>query len=74
MAIYNYEEAFGAWDQTSRSMRRAIGDWFSLYYGSGKGTDRDPCQRVAYTVVSKLVRAVFGEYQVTCDDPMFRRF
>lgn len=69
MAIYNYEEAFGAWDQTSRAMRQAISQWFLLYYGHGNGEDSDPCQRVAYSVVSKLVRAVFGEYQVSAGDP-----
>lgn len=68
MAIYSYEEAFGAADQTTGAMRKAIGQWFALYYG--KTDDKsDPCQRVAYTVVSKLVRTVFGEYQVTSDEP-----
>ncbi len=65
MAIYSYEEAFGAADQTSAAMRRAISDWFSLYYGEGEG---DTCQRVAYAVVSKLVRTVFGEYQAVAKD------
>ena len=74
MAIYNYEEAFGQWDQTSRAMRKAIGEWFRLYYGGANDGDHDPCQRVAYTVVSKLVRAVFGEYQVSCDDPFVQAF
>lgn len=68
MAIYNYEEAFGAWDQTSRAMRQAINRWFRLYYGEA-GEDSDPCQRVAYAVVSKLVRTVFGEYQASAGDP-----
>ncbi len=68
MAIYNYEEAFGAWDQTSRTMRQAIAQWFKLYYGNTKSGESEPCQRVAYTVVSKLVRTVFGEYQASCED------
>ena len=68
MAIYNYEEAFGAWDQTSRAMRQAVNQWFRLYYGSTRTGDSEPCQRVAYTVVSKLVRTVFGEYQASCGD------
>ena len=33
MAIYSYEEAFGASDITSRAMRKAIETWFRLYYG-----------------------------------------
>ena len=70
MAIYNYEEAFGAWDQTSRAMRKAISLWFRLYYGAGVEAEGDPCQRIAYSVVSKLVRTVFGEYNASADDPV----
>lgn len=73
MAIYGFEEAFGASDQTSRKMRQAIEKWFSLYYGEGGNDDTDPCQRVAYTVVSKLVRTVFGEYQVSCQEEFTRQ-
>lgn len=67
MAIYNYEEAFGSPDQTSRAMRREIRDWFRLYYGE---SGDEPCQRIAYTVVSKLVRTIFGEYQASGGDPL----
>lgn len=72
MRIYSYEEAFGAADKTSRPMRQAIGDWFRAYYGSGEQEEADPCQRVAYTVVNKLVRAVFGEYQAVSADPFYQ--
>lgn len=68
MGIYSYEEAFGGADRTSRKMRKAIDDWFSAYYGQGETAQDDPCQRVAYSVVSKLVRAVFGEYSCTSED------
>lgn len=64
MSIYGYESAFGAWDQTSQPMRKAIENWFSLYYGK-ENTDRDPSQRIAYTVVTKLVRTIFGEYKAS---------
>lgn len=64
MNIYKYESAFGAADITTRPMRRAIGEWFDLYYRADRDAARDPCQRIAYTVVSKLVRAVFGEYSL----------
>lgn len=70
MNIYNYEQVFGAWDKTSRKMRQAIGEWFRSYYGSETDTEKDPCQRIAYTVVSKLVRTVFGEYSATAQDPI----
>lgn len=69
MDIYNYEQVFGAWDKTSRKMRQAIGEWFQSYYGQVTDTEKDPCQRIAYTVVSKLVRTVFGEYNATAQDP-----
>ena len=64
MNIYKYESAFGAGDITTRPMRRAIGEWFDLYYYAAPDDNRDPCQRIAYTVVSKLVRSVFGEYKL----------
>ncbi len=67
MSIYGYEGAFGAWDQTSKAMRSAIENWFSLYYGKvGKGAD--PSQRIAYTVVTKLTKTIFGEYKATSKD------
>jgi len=69
MNIYNYQEAFGAWDRTSRAMKAAIGEWFSLYYQSAPPAGEDPCQRIAYTVVNKLVKTVFSEYTATSEDP-----
>ena len=65
MDIYSCQEAFGASDKTTKAMRDAISDWFTLYYRSDAQNGEDPCQRIAYTVVSKLVRAVFGEYAAT---------
>ena len=72
MDIYNCQEAFGASDKTSAAMRAAIGQWFSLYYRSSVTDGEDPCQRIAYTVVSKLVRSVFGEYAASADDGFSR--
>lgn len=62
MSIYDYEERFGASDKTTKAMRTAIGDWFQLYYLADTAENSDPCQRIAYTVVNKLVKAMFGEY------------
>ncbi len=67
MEIYSYEQAFGAADKTSKAMRSAIRQWFDVYYGKQE-QECDPCQRVAYSVVNKLVRAVLGEYGVTAED------
>lgn len=63
MSIYNYEQAFGAWDRTSAPMRKAIARWFSMYYDAGSDKTADTCQRIPYTVVNKLVKSVFGEYK-----------
>lgn len=65
---YSIEEAFGAKDSTTQEMRQAILDWFDLYYNREETKDRDPCQRIAYTVVNKLTRTCFGEYQANSKD------
>lgn len=62
MDIFSCQEAFGASDKTTRAMHDAIAQWFDLYYREAVTDGEDPCQRLAYTVVSKLVRAVFAEY------------
>ena len=58
MSIYDYEARFGASDKTTKAMKTAVEDWFDLYYLADSQQDRDPCQRIAYTVVNKLVKAV----------------
>ncbi len=69
MSIYSYEEAFGDWDKTTTAMRNAVQEWFSLYYGQPVSGE-DPCQKIAYTVVNKLVKTMFGEYAVTAEEPV----
>lgn len=69
MSIYNYEQAFGQWDKTSPAMRKAIERWFAMYYDGDSGEAADPCQRIPYTIVNKLVKSVFGEYRATADAP-----
>ena len=69
MGIYDYQEAFGAWDRTTGAMRKAIREWFELYYQSEATADSDPCQRIPYTVVTKLVKTIFGEYKVSAKSP-----
>ncbi len=70
MNIYDYQAAFAAWDKTSDAMRKAIREWFTLYYRDTADGESDPCQRIAYTVVSKLVKTVFSEYRASADDPV----
>lgn len=65
---YSYEDAFNARDCTSDAMRAAIQEWFDLYFNAQPTEDEDPCQRIAYTVVNKLVKTVFGEYTATSAD------
>ena len=65
MSIYGYEQAFGALDKTSPAMRKGIERWFAMHYNGAADDRADACQRIPYTVVNKLVKAVFGEYQVS---------
>lgn len=55
--------AFGAGDCSSVAMRKAIGDWYDLYYANAPRDGYDPCQQIPYTIVRKLVAAVFAEYE-----------
>ena len=61
--IYNFEQAFGAKDLTTPEMRAAIVDWYALYYNSAPNDKEDPCQRLPVAIVSKLYKAMFGEYE-----------
>ena len=73
MSIYDYEARFGASDKTTKAMKSAIEEWFTLYYLAESQTDRDPCQRIAYTVVNKLVKAMFGEYAAVAGDSSYQQ-
>lgn len=68
MNIYDYEARFGASDKTTKAMKAAIEEWFSLYYLAESGEERDSCQRIPYTVVNKLNKAMFAEYKATAGD------
>ncbi|KAF5049209.1 Phage portal protein, SPP1 Gp6-like [anaerobic digester metagenome] len=61
--IQNFEEAFNVKDITSSDMKCAIKDWYWLYYNREQTETEDPCQRLAYTVVNKLNKTVFSEYE-----------
>ena len=54
---HGYQEAFGLEDVSSPAMKRGILKWLQLYYGG------DSPLQLPYTIVRKLVRAVFSEYQ-----------
>lgn len=72
MKLLDYQQAFGAWDRTSRIMQKSIDTWFRLYYESGADKNSDPCQRVAYSIVSKLCKAVFSEYRAQSETPFYK--
>ena len=63
-----YSLAFGAADITSAQMRQAIDTWFRLYHQRQASEQEDPGMQVAYTIVRKLVRAVFSEYRWRSQD------
>ncbi len=73
MSIYDYEGAFGGEDKTTTAMKNAVQEWFSLYYDSTATAQSDPCQRIAYTVVNKLVKTMFGEYQAEGTTPFMQQ-
>ena len=54
---HGYQEAFGLEDVSSPAMKRAILKWLQLYYGV------DGPLQLPYTIVRKLIRAVFSEYK-----------
>lgn len=61
------EQALGLRDITSSEMRSAICGWTAEWGRRAPDDDlqSDPCQRIPYAVVSRLYRAVFGEYDST---------
>lgn len=60
-----YALAFKANDITTASMRKAIPEWFDLYYQKEPEQGEDPCQQIPYTIVRKLTKTVFSEYEAT---------
>lgn len=65
---YSVEDAFKAKDCTSQEMLAAIKEWAFLYYNRNATEDSDPCQEIAYTIVNKLTKTAFGEYQAESSD------
>lgn len=72
MTNTDYEKAFGAVDITTAAMAEARQNWLGLYYNTEATKNSDPCQRIAYTVVQKLVRSVFAEYRADCESEFYK--
>lgn len=62
---YNFEQAFGVQDITTKEMKAAINDWYGLYYQREADKEEDPCQRLPVAIVSKLTKTAFSEYSAT---------
>lgn len=67
-SVSGFAEAFEACDQTSVWMQDAIDLWFGLYFLQQKTDASDPCQQIPYTIVRKLTKTVFSEYNASSKD------
>lgn len=65
---YSFEDAFRGKDCTTKAMQTAIQEWIYLYYNREATEDSDPCQQIAYTIVNKLTKTAFGEYNAESTD------
>ena len=46
----------------SAAMKRAVEQWYQMYFEDRARDGYDPCLRLPYTIVRKLVAAMFAEY------------
>ena len=67
-------EAFGVKDITTQRMLDAIDEWYGLYYDWNIPCDEDNSQRMAFTVVSKLSKTIFSEYEATSENEYLNSF
>lgn len=63
-----YQSVFRAADITSDPMKKAIDDWYDLYFQRAATDKEDPCQRIPYTIVRKLTKTAFSEYNAAGKD------
>lgn len=66
-------QAFGASDITTDDMRNAIKTWFALYFQRKATEQEDPCQCIAYTIVRKLTKTIFSEYEAASDNEFAKK-
>lgn len=62
-SVDSYRDAFKANDITSDWMKQAISDWFDLYFVKTPTEKEDPCQQIPHTIVRKLTKTAFAEYE-----------
>ena len=67
-SVPGLDEAFGGRDVASEEMRIAINSWIAEYFNRTPDKDSDPCQRLPYTIVHKLEKGMFAEYDSDLQD------
>lgn len=66
--IVDRSDVFKAADITSSWMRLAIAEWFELYYRQNADEKENTCQQIPFTIVRKLTKTVFSEYEAKSTD------
>lgn len=67
-SIPGLAEAFGGRDVASDEMQTAIKSWIAEYFRRTPNKESDPCQRLPYTIVHKLEKGMFAEYDSDLQD------
>lgn len=67
-SIPGLAEAFGGRDVASDEMQTAIKSWIAEYFHRTPDKESDPCQRLPYTIVHKLEKGMFAEYDSDLQD------
>ena len=58
------EQTAGLKDISTSAMQAAVREWFELFFmrETSKDKEEDPAQRIPYTIINKLTKACFAEY------------
>ena len=67
-SVPGLDEAFGGRDVASEEMQTAIKSWIAEYFNRTPDKESDPCQRLPYTIVHKLEKGMFAEYDSDLQD------
>lgn len=70
--IYNFSDAFGVKDITTREMKTAIKLWIEMYFDH-ESDGLDDCQRLPVLVVNKLIKTTFSEYETSTKNAFAER-
>ncbi|MEA4933706.1 MAG: hypothetical protein VB071_09070 [Lawsonibacter sp.] len=54
-------------------MKCAIRDWYALFYADKPNEHEDPFQRLPFTVINKLTKTVFSEYEAKASNDFVTR-